>query len=414
MSGDMQLELWLNTYKAEALSSALEKQGTSIERRMQMMLDDLYSELVPQETQQIIQVRIETERAAQRAEQEAARRYTAFRVVENGAESFFQMGGKGTLLNVGRFLRQYLQESQGPVATALQSAFVSLEPIAAEQYDRLTALRKENPKKVPSMFDLDFDKQEVSALGAADGWKTYSMKAVSTAVYYACRKYCIDPAQYESRLLDGLTGRTAYADISPNDRKQVVKELKKDIVYGPGIEYPHEWSEVAGYLPRLTAQCLTPGELRSCILDLGTQGVWGHCDVYEYAYAGPGSNYHPANDVQAIMIGKLTVNHEQYTLIIKKVDSTNPNKTLSGARFKVTSENGSYSKEVVTGRDGTVTLFPLDAGTYAVTELEAPEGYEIDNAGPQYVVLPNGSDKTVTVTFTDTPEITGEGSIRTR
>ena len=101
MSGDMQLELWLNTYKAEALSSALEKQGTSIERRMQMMLDDLYSELVPQETQQIIQVRIETERAAQRAEQEAARRYTAFRVVENGAESFFQMGGKGTLLNVG-------------------------------------------------------------------------------------------------------------------------------------------------------------------------------------------------------------------------------------------------------------------------------------------------------------------------
>ncbi len=207
MSGDMQLELWLNTYKAEALSSALEKQGTSIERRMQMMLDDLYSELVPQETQQIIQVRIETERAAQRAEQEAARRYTAFRVVENGAESFFQMGGKGTLLNVGRFLRQYLQENHGPVVTALQSAFVSLEPIAAEQYDRLTALRKENPKKVPSMFDLDFDKQEVSALGAADGWKTYSMKAVSTAVYYACRKYCIDPAQYESRLLDRLAGR---------------------------------------------------------------------------------------------------------------------------------------------------------------------------------------------------------------
>ena len=145
MSGDMQLELWLNTYKAEALSSALEKQGTSIERRMQMMLDDLYSELVPQETQQIIQVRIETERAAQRAEQEAARRYTAFRVVENGAESFFQMGGKGTLLNVGRFLRQYLQENHGPVVTALQSAFVSLEPIAAEQYD----CERRTPKKFP-------------------------------------------------------------------------------------------------------------------------------------------------------------------------------------------------------------------------------------------------------------------------
>ena len=148
------------------------------------------------------------------------------------------------------------------------------------------------------------------------------------------------------------------------------------------------------------------------ILDLGQQGVWGECEVREYAYTGPGSSYHPANDVQAVMVGELNVIREKYELTIKKVDSTNPNKGLSGARFKVASENGSYSKEVVTGRDGTVTLSPLDAGTYAVTELEAPAGYEIDNAGPQYVVLPNGSDKTVTVTFTDTPEITGEGSIR--
>ena len=49
---------------------------------------------------------------------------------------------------------------------------------------------------------------------------------------------------------------------------------------------------------------------------------------------------------------------------------------------------------------------------YSVTELEAPEGYQIDNPGPQYVVLPNENGKTVTVTFTDTPEITSEGSIR--
>lgn len=73
---------------------------------------------------------------------------------------------------------------------------------------------------------------------------------------------------------------------------------------------------------------------------------------------------------------------------------------------------GTYSKEVVTGADGTYTLSPLDANTYSVTELEAPEGYQIDNPGPQYVVLPNENGKTVTVTFTDTPEITSEGSIR--
>ncbi len=148
------------------------------------------------------------------------------------------------------------------------------------------------------------------------------------------------------------------------------------------------------------------------ILDLGAQGVWGECEVYEYAYTGPGSSYHPSNDVQAVMVGELNVTREKYSLTVKKVDSTNPNKTLPGARFLVASENGAYSKEVVTGSDGTVTVPNLEAGTYAVTELEAPEGYEIDNAGPQYVVLPNGANKIVTVTFSDTPEITGEGSIR--
>ncbi len=148
------------------------------------------------------------------------------------------------------------------------------------------------------------------------------------------------------------------------------------------------------------------------ILDLGAQGVWGDCEVYEYAYTGPGSSYHPSNDVQAVMVGELTIIREKYSLTVKKVDSTNPNKTLPGARFLVASENGSYSKEVVTGSDGTVTVPNLEAGTYAVTELEPPESYEIDNPGPQYVVLPSGSDKTVTVTFSDTPEITGEGSIR--
>ncbi len=148
------------------------------------------------------------------------------------------------------------------------------------------------------------------------------------------------------------------------------------------------------------------------ILDLGAQGVWGACEIFEYAYAGPGTSYHPANDVQAIMIGKLTITQEKYSLTVKKVDATNPNKGLPGARFSITSENGAYSKEVVTGNDGTYTLSDLDASTYAVTELTSPEGYLIDNACPQYVVLPSGDNTTVTVTFTDTPEITGEGSIR--
>ena len=148
------------------------------------------------------------------------------------------------------------------------------------------------------------------------------------------------------------------------------------------------------------------------ILDLGKQDVWGDCDVKEYSFTGAGSAAHPASTVQSVMIGSLTVTNEQYKLVVKKVDATNPTKGLAGARFHVESTNGSFSKDIVTGTDGTYTLSPLDAGTYAVTETAAPNGYEIDNAGPEYVVLPNSGSSTVTITFTDTPTVTATGKIR--
>ena len=148
------------------------------------------------------------------------------------------------------------------------------------------------------------------------------------------------------------------------------------------------------------------------ILDLGKQDVWGDCDVKEYSFTGAGSAAHPVSTVQSVMIGSLTVTNEQYTLVVKKVDATNPTKGLAGARFHVESTNGSFSKDIVTGADGTYTFSPLDAGTYAVTETAAPNGYEIDNAGPEYVVLPNSGSSTVTITFTDTPTVTATGKIR--
>ena len=94
------------------------------------------------------------------------------------------------------------------------------------------------------------------------------------------------------------------------------------------------------------------------------------------------------------------------------MDSTNPSKGLAGAQFHIESESGSFSKDVTTGKDGTATLENLTPGTYAVTETNPPAGYEIDNAGPEYVVLPGNGNNTVTVTFRDTPTITSEGSIR--
>ena len=150
------------------------------------------------------------------------------------------------------------------------------------------------------------------------------------------------------------------------------------------------------------------------IYDLGNQGVWGDCEVYEYSFTGAGSSTHPAGSVQKVVIGKLGMEgtEESYVLTIKKVDTSNPTKGLPGAKFHIEATNGSYSKDVSTGANGVVTVEGLSANTYAVTEVGAPSGYEIDNAGPEYVVLPNNGSNTVTITFTDTPVVSASGSIR--
>ena len=206
MSGDVQLEVWLHGYKMDALSSVLEEQGTTVEKRMQEMLFDLYAELVPHEVQQEICSRLDAERAAEQAEEEAARKYTVFCVRENGSKSFFQLDRSGSILEVAKFLRRYLREGQGTAALQT-STFARMEPVTAERYDQLLALRMETPNKVTGVFDLDFDKQEVSTADAAEGWKTWSMQDVSTAIYHAYRKGYLSPERYMARFLEKLEGK---------------------------------------------------------------------------------------------------------------------------------------------------------------------------------------------------------------
>lgn len=150
---------------------------------------------------------------------------------------------------------------------------------------------------------------------------------------------------------------------------------------------------------------------------------WPDVDVTLYHYIGgnatsPDGKKHYTNDnTQAIMVatprGEPTI--DDYQIVVKKVDSSNPTKGLPGATFSLTmvgSDDPSFPMTGVTGQDGTYTFKPLKAGTYQVTETEAPEGYQIDNPGPYAVTLPTNGQKTVTVTALDTPITLASGSIR--
>lgn len=152
---------------------------------------------------------------------------------------------------------------------------------------------------------------------------------------------------------------------------------------------------------------------------LDNTDCWPDVDVTLYHYIGgnatspDGKNHYTNDNTQAIMVATPSIpTAESYQIVVKKVDSSNPTKGLSGATFSLTMVGSTKTLTGVTGQDGTYTFKNLKAGTYQVTETEAPEGYQIDNPGPYAVTLPTNGQNTVTVTALDTPITLASGSIR--
>ncbi|WP_297988828.1 hypothetical protein [Oscillibacter sp.] len=207
MSGDVQLELWMNEYKLDALAAVLARENTTVEQRMQDALTELYVSLVPPEVRQEISTRIKEELAAQETEMETSRKYAVFHVWENSREEYFQVNENQELLYTARDLRRYLRQGSETDAGSFSELYPRRELITPEEFDRMVGVRMENTGKVTGAYEIDFDKREFSSVHIMDGWKTWAIGDVSTAAYHAFRRIGLSiDARYEL-LLERLDGR---------------------------------------------------------------------------------------------------------------------------------------------------------------------------------------------------------------
>lgn len=97
-----------------------------------------------------------------------------------------------------------------------------------------------------------------------------------------------------------------------------------------------------------------------------------------------------------------------YQFIVVKQDGDNKGKKLSGAEFKLYSDQSATKKEVAvsfangvytvdpngkavltTGTDGKITVNGLDSGTYYLKETKAPSGYKLDDTVREVTVTPD-------------------------
>ena len=204
MADHVDITLWIDRRWKDAIEKRLK--GETLQEHLEDVLDELCNQL-PEREYERISAEIYAEDAARRAEEEAARTYAAYHVVENGQEWYFKTSPGAELLVACKKLRGYVAAEKGTAPDKFIGMFFGGQPITAKEFDALTALRMENTGKVRGVFDINFDKREFSAVHIMDGWQTWAMRDVSVAAYHATRsQFASSDAQWR-KLLEHLSGK---------------------------------------------------------------------------------------------------------------------------------------------------------------------------------------------------------------
>ena len=204
MADHVDITLWIDRRWRDAIEKHLK--GETLQEQLENVLDTLCNQLPEHEYERISRA-IQSEAAAQRAEEEAARTYTAYHVTEHGQEWYFKTSPGEELLVACKKLRGYITAEKGTAPDKFIGMFFGGQPITVEEYNALTALRMENTGKVRGVFDVNFDKREFSAVHIMDGWQTWAMRDVSAAVYHATRSQFASSDDKWRKLLDHLSGK---------------------------------------------------------------------------------------------------------------------------------------------------------------------------------------------------------------
>ena len=136
---------------------------------------------------------------------DAAVAWAAYRITENGQTWCFTTSPGEELLDAAQMLRRYCTSTEHSTGKFI-SLYSQAQPIAPEKYQSMIRLRMENTGKVTSVFDLDFDRREFSAVHIMDGWTTWAMRDVIPSIHQATRPRFATAEEQLRKLLELLDG----------------------------------------------------------------------------------------------------------------------------------------------------------------------------------------------------------------
>lgn len=226
---NVEVTLRLESPRYYAFERILRGYGTDLEQLMQDCLEEVYAEFVPDFERMKISDMMEAAELSEEAARKLNLRITAYRIMENGQESCFVEERPMDFLDMAELLRRYLLGGLYSESVRFEDYFKKSRQLTENDFSEYAQKRMEDPQRVAGVYHVDFDKQEVSLVDVSQGWRSYQLQDVSSAVFAASQKQWIDRGKRWSKfwkLLKGneLTPRQELA--KQKDQQKVSQEMQ--------------------------------------------------------------------------------------------------------------------------------------------------------------------------------------------
>ena len=208
------ITLWYPEDKFNALSTALEPAGSSVEEELNRALEERYELLVPSEQRAEIAEKLaqeEQHEAEERARREAeAYRVSAIRLTTGRSCKYHKLTRAWDLLTLAAFIREAVRKAPSSPSGEFRSRLGETERLSTQDFAELSMARFRNDPHVNGAFQVDFPSGRFSFVMPGEGWRSYALKDISAAIYKAERKKGISHQERLRRFLDALTGKLYF------------------------------------------------------------------------------------------------------------------------------------------------------------------------------------------------------------
>ncbi len=208
--GDIDISIYYNERRLEAMKQKLAEQGTTIEAEMKNMMDVLYETILPREVCDEIDSQVAKEQAQAEAESEAARRFAVYHIRENGEDYHFTSDFFQTVMQSAYRYRLYERGELSDEHKTFADSFVETQPISLEKFNEVCT-DMNSDKRVTALVEFDLDNGSVSICDSSDNaWWCYSLHDFSVAAYKAYRAVGRSTTDRKEKFAEALAGKEIF------------------------------------------------------------------------------------------------------------------------------------------------------------------------------------------------------------